>query len=206
MGHIPLIVSVQVPTKVSAMLSPNQAANKANVSRKTIMNNIKSGKLIAHRNNENNWSIRPSDLANWMGDRVKADKDAPSVPPSVPPTEVSPVMSHPSHGVSLTQEEYKELLVANAELDAVTKLAVLKDAEISELREEVQNLRERLSHKDETIVKLIEKSYEGIQTALKEQREELNAERRAERTELVELLKAAIKPEPLILTREMRIK
>ena len=188
------------------MLSPNQAALKAKVSRKTIMNNIKSGKLIAHRNNENNWSIRPSDLANWMNARDKEDGTPPSSPPSVPPTALSPETSQGVRGVSLTQEEYKELLVANAELDAVTKLAVLKDAEISELRDEVKNLRERLSHKDETIVKLIEKSYEGIQTALKEQREELNAERRAERSELVDLLREAIKPEPLVLTREMRVK
>ena len=48
------------------MLSPQAAAIKAGVSRKTIMNNIKSLELAAHRNNQNHWAIRPSDLANWM--------------------------------------------------------------------------------------------------------------------------------------------
>ena len=191
------------------MFSPQQAAKKANVSRKTIMNNIQSGKLKAHRNNENHWSIRPTDLENWLRERNKNAITPPTDTPTYPPTEISPDTSHGSHGshgVSLTPDEYKKFIADSAELEAMTKLLILKDEEIKSLRNTVEN-------KDAKIIEVIEKAYEGIQKALKEQRiehiEELKRialERNEERKELLALIKEIVKPEPLILTSDMRVK
>ena len=71
------------------MFSPAKAATKAGVSRKTIMNSIKGLDLPAHRNNQNHWAIRPTDLANWMREREKRSPIAPSetnsgIPPLAP--------------------------------------------------------------------------------------------------------------------------
>lgn len=62
------------------MLSPNQAALKAGVSRKTIMNHIRSQSLKATRNNHNQWSIRPTDLAVWMQERERQSHPSPTSP------------------------------------------------------------------------------------------------------------------------------
>ncbi|MDA9789719.1 helix-turn-helix domain-containing protein [Amylibacter sp.] len=61
------------------MFSPAKAATKAGVSRKTIMNNIKRLDLPAHRNNQNYWVIRPTDLATWMKAREKRSPQTRSV-------------------------------------------------------------------------------------------------------------------------------
>ncbi|WP_354689665.1 helix-turn-helix domain-containing protein [Lentibacter algarum] len=58
------------------MFSPAKAATKAGVSRKTVMNSIKSLELPAHRNNQNHWVIRPIDLANWIRERDKRSPKA----------------------------------------------------------------------------------------------------------------------------------
>ena len=55
------------------MLTPQQAASRAQVSRGTIMNAIKSGNLIARRDNRNRWQIDPADLSNWLSDRSEID-------------------------------------------------------------------------------------------------------------------------------------
>ena len=71
------------------MFSPAKAATKAGVSRKTIMNSIKGLDLPAHRNNQNHWAIRPTDLANWMREREKRgpialSKTNSGIPPLAP--------------------------------------------------------------------------------------------------------------------------
>ncbi|WP_339115665.1 helix-turn-helix domain-containing protein [Thioclava sp. GXIMD2076] len=50
-------------------LTPQQAANKASVSRGTIMNAIKDGSLIAMRDNRNRWQITTDNLSKWLSDR-----------------------------------------------------------------------------------------------------------------------------------------
>ena len=68
------------------MLTPQQAASHARVSRGTIMNAIKHGYLSARRDNRNHWQIHPSDLSKWLSDRsdiatVKAvNSDSQQVP------------------------------------------------------------------------------------------------------------------------------
>ena len=56
------------------MLSPQKAAERAGVSRKTIMDNIHAGKLKAARNNLNRWQITPEDLQAWLAYRVPTNK------------------------------------------------------------------------------------------------------------------------------------
>ena len=70
------------------MLTPQQAASRAQVSRGTIMNAIKDSHLVARRDNRNRWQITPDDLSKWLSDRsdiatVKAVIiDSQSLPPS----------------------------------------------------------------------------------------------------------------------------
>ncbi len=69
------------------MLTPQQAASRAQVSRGTIMNAIKGMHLIARRDNRNCWQIDPADLSKWLSDRsdiatVKGvNTDSQQVPP-----------------------------------------------------------------------------------------------------------------------------
>jgi excisionase family DNA binding protein len=53
-----------------ATLTPQQAAERADVSRGTIMNAIKDGALAAFRDNRNRWQISPDDLSKWLSGRT----------------------------------------------------------------------------------------------------------------------------------------
>ena len=70
------------------MLTPQQAASCAKVSRGTIMNAIKDRHLVARRDNRNRWQIDPADLSKWLSDRsdiatVKTvNLDSQQMPPS----------------------------------------------------------------------------------------------------------------------------
>ena len=57
-----------------AVLSPQKAAERAGVSRKTVMDQIHAGKLKAERNNLNRWQIAPDDLEAWLSYRVATRK------------------------------------------------------------------------------------------------------------------------------------
>ena len=69
------------------MLTPQQAASRAQVSRGTIMNAIKDRHLSARRDNRNRWQIDPADLSTWLSERsdiaiVKVvNTDSQQVPP-----------------------------------------------------------------------------------------------------------------------------
>ena len=56
-----------------AKLTPQQAANRANISRGTIMNAIKDGSLIAFRDNRNRWQIDDNELSKWLSVRTGID-------------------------------------------------------------------------------------------------------------------------------------
>lgn len=56
-------------------MTPKQAADRAKVSRGTIMNAIKDGNLIAFRDNRNHWQIHPDKLSEWMAGRGDNDTD-----------------------------------------------------------------------------------------------------------------------------------
>lgn len=53
------------------MLTPQQAADHAKVSRGTIMNALKCGSLVGFRDNRNRWQIKSDDLSKWLS--VRAD-------------------------------------------------------------------------------------------------------------------------------------
>lgn len=67
-------------------LSPAQAAKRAMVSRPTISRALKSGELLAFRDNKARWQIKPDDLDRWVSDRAE------------------PVHEHRSHTVQNTPE------------------------------------------------------------------------------------------------------
>lgn len=71
------------------LLTPKQAAERAKVSRGTIMNAISDGSLSASRKNSGNrpWQIHPDKLSEWMANRggiatdIDTDKGAKSDTP-----------------------------------------------------------------------------------------------------------------------------
>ena len=122
------------------MFSPAKAAQKANVSRKTIMNAIKSMDLKAHRNNENHWVIHETDLANWMKQRQKKADTVPTGTPTDTITQV-PTQFPPS---SPTPEVGFQLQLTQQELRHTQDKLENSDREVSRLRSEVQELKEEV--------------------------------------------------------------
>ena len=58
-------------THSSAHMTPEQAAQAANVSRWTILRAIKSQRLQARRDNRNRWQITRDDLERWSAHNVR---------------------------------------------------------------------------------------------------------------------------------------
>ena len=50
---------------VSAHLSPAQAADRAGVSRWTVMRAVKAGRIEGHRDNRNHWQLDPDAVDAW---------------------------------------------------------------------------------------------------------------------------------------------
>ena len=72
-----------MPTKMptSAPMSPAQAAQLKNVSRRTIMRAIESHDLEAFRDNRNHWKIDPQALDKWAGAQwAPSEHDHPDAP------------------------------------------------------------------------------------------------------------------------------
>ena len=114
------------------MFSPAKAATKAGVSRKTVMNSIKSLELPAHRNNQNHWVIRPTDLANWMRER---EKRSPKVP-SENTRGIRPVAPTPQHEL--------DALKAQLELSFVKQRLEVSEQDNEKLKQEVVELKAEL--------------------------------------------------------------
>lgn len=114
------------------MLSPNQAALKAGVSRKTIMNHIRSMSLKATRNNENHWVIQPTDLANWMKQRGKQSQPSPT--------------SHTNDTISgsINLSDQVELATTKLELLYTRKELETAKQETDSLRDKVDRLEEEV--------------------------------------------------------------
>ena len=104
------------------MLSPQKAADQAQVSRKTIMDQIHAGKLNATRNNHNRWQIAPEDLDAWLSDRAPVRK------------------------TEATTNTYSDIL-KKLEQDNVTLKVSLEATErlVAELREDREHWREQAS-------------------------------------------------------------
>ena len=122
------------------MFSPAKAATKAGVSRKTVMNSIKSLELPAHRNNQNHWVIRPTDLANWMREREKRSPKAPSASTSGIP----PLAPSPQHELDALKAQL-ELSFVNQRLEASEQDNTKLKQEVSALKAELKESRDQLS-------------------------------------------------------------
>ena len=114
------------------MFSPAKAATKAGVSRKTVMNSIKSLELPAHRNNQNHWVIRPTDLANWMREREKRRPKA----SSENTRGIRPVAPTPQHEL--------DALKAQLELSFVKQRLEVSEQDNEKLKQEVVELKAEL--------------------------------------------------------------
>lgn len=131
------------------MFSPQKAAEKANVTRKTVMNAIKALKLKAHRNNENNWVIHSEDLDQWIAEREKQGETPPTetttpvppVPPSETTTPLSPPITTQVPPPSPTPEAELKLQLNQLELRHVQEKLELSNKEVARLRSEVSELK-----------------------------------------------------------------
>ena len=122
------------------IFSPAKAATKAGVSRKTIMNSIKSLDLPAHRNNHNHWVIRPTDLANWIREREKRSPKAPSEKTSGIP----PLAPTPQHELDALKSQL-ELSFVKQRLEASEHDNVKLKQAVDELKAELKERRDELS-------------------------------------------------------------
>ena len=95
-------------------LSPQQAADKAGVSRRTIMIAIEKKALHARRDNRNHWKIEKSDLEEWMEARMKSPTDTTT---DIPVEQVSPKtnLMVENSGLKAELEGVRELLKATQE-------------------------------------------------------------------------------------------
>ena len=122
------------------MFSPQQAANKAGVSRRTVMSAIENMQLPAHRNNRNHWSIRPTDLANWMQER---EKNKPS-PPADSSRDKSVIASTPTQELELLKSQLS-LNFTQQRLEAVEQTNEELRAEVRELKDDLRQSRADLN-------------------------------------------------------------
>ena len=118
------------------MFSPKSAASRANVSRKTIMNAIKSMRLKAHRNNKNYWVIHQADLEDWMRERVKTGQKSFTHTKRRTCTNISP--PSPTLNVDF------ELKFTQQELRHTQEKLENSDKEVARLRKEVQELKDEV--------------------------------------------------------------
>jgi len=85
------------------MLTPQQAASRAKVSRGTIMNAIKDGYLSARRDNRNRWQIEPADLSKWLSQR----SDIATVKPVTPDRQQVPPPDETLIRIAMLEAELK---------------------------------------------------------------------------------------------------
>ena len=128
------------------MFSPQSAATKANVSRKTIMNHILSMELPATRNNENNWVIRPTDLSNWMSERNPRRYSG-----IIATTNES---TTPVAMVNPTSEQEVALLKATMLLEHTQNELLTTKEDQDRLRTEVSELKMEINHSRKDIFRM----------------------------------------------------
>ena len=131
------------------MFSPAKAATKSGVSRKTIMNSIKGLDLPAHRNNQNHWAIRPTDLANWMREREKRSPIAPSeTNRGIPPIAPTPQHELIALKVQLELSFVKQKLEASEHDNERLKREVFEiKAELKESRDQMNKVWREMTDK-----------------------------------------------------------
>ncbi|MHA6347679.1 helix-turn-helix domain-containing protein [Roseivivax sp. CAU 1761] len=101
------------------MLSPNEAAARAGVSRRTIMRALKNAQLKGYQDNKDLWQIHPESFEAWASARRTAQVTTPTPP---------------------TPDAQAEL---RAEIKLLQGTVELRDARISELEAELHRERTR---------------------------------------------------------------
>ena len=114
-------------------LTPQQAADKARVSRGTVMNAIKEKSLFATRDNQNHWKIDADKLSEWMTNRAVNNSDSPDTPDSPPPTSVDGNAMRIA--VLEVEIKAKDQRIADLEQERDTRLAD-KDQQIASIRKD----------------------------------------------------------------------
>jgi excisionase family DNA binding protein len=109
-----------------AKLTPQQAADKASVSRGTIMNAIKDKTLIALRDNRNRWQINPDNLSKWMAYRSDNISDKPD--------------NYDSKLVPQSDENVIRIAVLEAEANAKDQRILDLESDRDSWREQAQQL------------------------------------------------------------------
>ena len=122
------------------MFSPAKAAIKAGVSRKTIMNSIKGLDLPAHRNNQNHWAIRPTDLANWMREREKRS----TISPSETNSSIPPIAPTPQHELTALKFQL-ELSLVKQKLEASEHDNERLKQEVFAIKAELKESRDQMT-------------------------------------------------------------
>ena len=104
-------------------LTPNQAAKKLGISRRTIMRAIEQHKIHAIRDNRNQWQIDDADIAHW----VRSEHAQPIAQATLIP-------AHPIHEMQM------RIAVLEAELKAATSIIDDLKKDRDAWREQIQNL------------------------------------------------------------------
>jgi excisionase family DNA binding protein len=114
-------------------LTPQQAADKARVSRGTIMNAIKDKSLFATRDNQNHWKIDTDNLAEWVANRSVTDSDNTDITVSRPSTSVDGNAMRIA--VLEVEIKAKDQRIADLEQERDTRLSD-KDQQIANIRKD----------------------------------------------------------------------
>jgi len=124
-----------VSAHTPAHLSPAQAAQVADVSRWTIMRAVKSGDLLAFRDNKNQWRIKEDDLDAWRS----------AHPAQCAHTVQEEDDAHPAHTPAhpdLPSPDALELVRVKAELEAEKALRTMAETDRDHWRDLAQKLAE----------------------------------------------------------------
>lgn len=132
-----------------AKLSPQQAADRAGVSRKAIMDAIKAEKIRAWKSNESGrWEVVPESLQTWIEARTTRGAVTLDV------TNPSSVAVEQDEVVKLRAERDEAILEARLAAKDVQRLTVLLDREreaVAHEQDAVADLRRRLDGADERV-------------------------------------------------------
>ncbi|MFZ3581889.1 helix-turn-helix domain-containing protein [Loktanella sp. DJP18] len=116
-------------------LTPQQAADKASVSRGTIMNAINDKTLVALRDNRNRWQISADNLSKWMADRTDNISDIISDNADKPDSEAAHQFDEKAMRIAVLETEVKakDQRISDLEQERDARLAD-KDQQIADIR------------------------------------------------------------------------
>ena len=121
----------------SPALSPQEAAARAKVSRRTIMRAVEAGELAARRDNRNRWNIALEDLDTWVDAQCAPSGQR---PPDAHPPAHSAAQDGTALALAAAQATIAQLELRLTERDALVRAA---EAERDRWRAMAERLAER---------------------------------------------------------------